>query len=126
MVSLLSPQEWRRLEPILDALLDAAPDRRGALLAEVSGGDAARRAELERVVAECERAYSLLERGAAERFASVLSPVAPKPPPERVIEPFRMPPRKQTHRPESKRVHPIPDTADIAIDRWLPTNRMGE
>ena len=68
--SLPSPDEWRRLEPLVDAVLDAAPDRRPALLAELSGGDAARRAELERLVAECERAYPPLDGMAADRFAA--------------------------------------------------------
>ncbi|HET7459583.1 MAG TPA: protein kinase [Gemmatimonadaceae bacterium] len=68
-----SPEEWRRLEPLVDAVLDAAPDRRDALIAELSGGDAERRVELERLVAECERDYPLLDRPAMERFASVVA-----------------------------------------------------
>ena len=75
-----SPHEWRRLEPLLDALLDAAPDRRAALLAELSGGDATRRAELERMVAECERAFPLLELPVADRFATVFGDEAPAAP----------------------------------------------
>ena len=72
-----SPDEWRRLEPLLDAVLDAAPDRRAALVAELSSGDAAMRAELERLVAECERAYAPLDRPAAERFASLWGDESP-------------------------------------------------
>jgi hypothetical protein len=72
-----TPDEWRRLEPLVDAVLDAPPDRRAALLAELSGGDATRRAELEHRVAECERPYPPLEGVAAERFAAVVGDEAP-------------------------------------------------
>lgn len=72
-----SPDDWRRLEPLLDAVLDAAPDRRAALIAELSGGDAALRTELERLVAECEREYPLLEGPVADRFAAVFGDEAP-------------------------------------------------
>jgi Tol biopolymer transport system component len=58
-------------------VLDAAPARRAALLEELSGDDPVRRAELERLVAECERAYPLLDRPAADRFAAVLDDATP-------------------------------------------------
>ena len=77
----LTPEEWRRLEPQVDALLDATPSERAALLSELSGGDAARRAELERLVAECERAYPLIDGLAVDRFGTVLvdeTPVLPE------------------------------------------------
>jgi eukaryotic-like serine/threonine-protein kinase len=67
----LSPDGWRAFEPLVDALLDAPPEERASLLAELSGGDPARRAELERMVAGCERAHPLLDRPAAERFAAL-------------------------------------------------------
>ncbi|MES2521652.1 MAG: protein kinase [Gemmatimonadota bacterium] len=72
-----SPEEWRRLEPIIDAVLDAHPRERRALIAELSDGDADQRVELERLVAEFERAYPLLDRTAAERFAGVLADDTP-------------------------------------------------
>ena len=56
------------MEPLVDAILDTPPERRAALLDELSGRDAARRVELERLVAECERGFPLLDRSAAERF----------------------------------------------------------
>jgi TolB-like protein len=68
----LSPDHWRQLETLLDVLLDTPPERRSALFAEVSGGDPERRAELERLVDECERAYPLLDRPASDRFASLV------------------------------------------------------
>src|SRR5688572_24524838 len=57
---------------MVDALLDVAPAERQARIAELSAGDPARRAELERLLEECEREITLLERPAAERFASLL------------------------------------------------------
>src|SRR5829696_9285672 len=63
---------WSRLALLIDAVLDAAPDARAALVAELSEGDPVRRAELERLVAQCEREPLLLSRPAAERFAGLL------------------------------------------------------
>ncbi len=71
------PDEWRQLEPLVDAVLDAEPGRRAALLAELSGRDAARREELERLVAECERPFPLLEQPVAQRFAGVFGDETP-------------------------------------------------
>ena len=68
----LSPDQWQQLESIVDALLDTPPERRAALFAKVSGGDPARREELERLVAACERTYPLLDGPAAERFAALV------------------------------------------------------
>ncbi len=67
------------MEPLVDAVLDAPPEQRAALLDELSGGDAARRLELERLVAECERAFPLLDRSAAERFTGMLDDDVPLP-----------------------------------------------
>ncbi|HEX5077108.1 MAG TPA: serine/threonine-protein kinase [Gemmatimonadaceae bacterium] len=72
MSSPLSPDQWQQLESIVDALLDTPPERRAALFAEVSGGDPVKRAELERLVAECERGYPLLDQPASERFAGLV------------------------------------------------------
>jgi Tol biopolymer transport system component len=75
-----SADDWGRLEPALDALLDAAPARRAALLDQLSAGDPVRRAELERMVAECERGYPLLDAPAPERFPTVFGDEAPAAP----------------------------------------------
>src|SRR5258705_7143514 len=75
-----SVDEWRRLGPALDVLLDAAPDHRAALLDELSEGNATRRAELEQLVVECERAYPLLEQPAADRFPAVFGDETPSMP----------------------------------------------
>ena len=67
------PQDWAQLEPLLDRLLDAAPDRRPTLLRELSAGDDALRSRLERLVGECDRPAPLLERPAPERFTGLCS-----------------------------------------------------
>ena len=67
----LSPNEWHRLEPLLDAVLEARPDERDAVVAELSGGDPATRAQLEQLAADYDRTDLLLERPAAERFAEL-------------------------------------------------------
>ena len=72
------PETLSQLSARLDALLDAAPENRASLIAELSAGDPALRAELERLVAECERESPLLDRPAAERFAALLQDDSPR------------------------------------------------
>ncbi len=66
------PEYWSQLSARIDALLDAGPERRRELVAEWSAGDPAVRAELERLLEDCEREPPLLDRPAAERFAELL------------------------------------------------------
>jgi serine/threonine-protein kinase len=68
-----SSDDLSKLSSVLDALLDASPEQRGALIAKLSEGDPERRAELEALLAECEREPPLLSRPAAERFAALLA-----------------------------------------------------
>ena len=75
----LLPHEWDSLAPLLDRLLDTPASQRAQLFAELAAGDAGRRAELERLVAECERALPLLDRPAVERFDRLLGD-EPEPP----------------------------------------------
>ncbi len=63
--------DWSELSSLVDALLDAAPERRDALILKLSVGDARRRSALERLLADCEREPQLLSRPAAERFAAL-------------------------------------------------------
>ena len=63
---------WSELASLIDALLDAPPERRASLIEELSAGDAARRSELERLLEECEREPTLLSRPAVERFTALL------------------------------------------------------
>ena len=89
MTTPLSPDQWHQLESIVDALLDTPPERRAALFAKVSGGDPARREELERLVAACERTYPLLDQPAAERFAALVE-TAPLQPLQVVADRYRI------------------------------------
>ena len=61
---------------MLDALLDAAPTARPALLSTLSEGNAALEAELARLVAQCEQPHPVLDRPVGESFGSVLHDVA--------------------------------------------------
>jgi TolB-like protein/tRNA A-37 threonylcarbamoyl transferase component Bud32 len=65
------PEDWDKLSPLVDAVLDAAPERRAALIAELCAGNPAQQEVLEQLVLECERETPLFERPAAERFASL-------------------------------------------------------
>ena len=71
--------DWTELAPLVDAVLDAPPEQRAALIVELSGGDPAARARVERLVAECERDMPLLDRAAAERFAGCCSTTTRRP-----------------------------------------------
>src|SRR3954466_2934738 len=64
-------ENWPELAALIDALLDAAPERRASLAEELSAGDPARRAWLERLREECEHEPALLSRPAAESFAAL-------------------------------------------------------
>ena len=66
------PNEWKKLEPLLDAVLDAPPDQRDAVARELSGGVEAVYDSLRDLAAECERHRPFLDRPADERFASLL------------------------------------------------------
>ena len=67
------PPDWATLAPLLDRVLDAEPERRAAVLDEVSAGDAARREALARLVAECDQDLPVLDRPASEQFADLVA-----------------------------------------------------
>ena len=67
------------LAALVDRLLDAPPAHRAALVRELSGGDATRRAELEALLRECEQEPSLLGKPASERFAALFDDNPPFP-----------------------------------------------
>ena len=77
----LLPNDWESLVPLVDQVLDAPAAHRASLLAELAGDNPARRAELVRLVAECERELPLLDRPAVERFDRLLGdePALPLP-----------------------------------------------
>ena len=78
----LLPRDWAALAPLVDRLLDTPADQRVGLCAEMSAGDLGRRAELERLVAECERVLPLIDRPAVEVFDRLLGD-EPRPRPAR-------------------------------------------
>jgi serine/threonine-protein kinase len=69
----LLPAGWAELAPLIDAVLDAAPDRRASLIRELCPADPARQEALTRLVDDCERDTPLLERPAAERFDGLVT-----------------------------------------------------
>ena len=75
-----TPDEWQRLGPLVDTLLDAEAEQRPALLEQLSGGDPALRVQLERLTAECELPFPLLEHPASHQFASVFGDASPSVP----------------------------------------------
>lgn len=68
MISPERDQLWSELASLVDKLLDAPANERGALVEQLSSGDPVRRAELDALLAECEREPALLSVPAAERF----------------------------------------------------------
>jgi serine/threonine-protein kinase len=68
----VSPERWRALEPLLDAALALAPDRRAAFLDATCGADVSLHDELGEMLAECERREASsagpLDRTAVESF----------------------------------------------------------
>jgi serine/threonine-protein kinase len=82
MVTSLLPRDWDVLAPLVDRLLDTPADQRAPLFAEISNGDPGRRAQLEQLVAECERGMSLLDRPAVEGFDRLLGDEPAPPIPE--------------------------------------------
>ncbi len=68
----LSPARWTTLEPMIDELLAQPTEARQLFLKEKYASDAALRDELEQLLAEYERADTLLDHPAAERFPSLL------------------------------------------------------
>jgi serine/threonine protein kinase len=76
------PRNWQELARLVDTVLDAPEERRAQVLDEVTGGDPQRHAELQRLVAECERDVPLFNRPAAERFSRLIDEEAEIPLPE--------------------------------------------
>jgi serine/threonine-protein kinase len=65
----MTRERWSVLEPLIDAALDLAPDRRPAFYDEVGAKDPELRAELERLVGRTSGDDGLFSTAAAERFA---------------------------------------------------------
>ena len=68
----LTAERWVQLAPLIDAALDLEPDQRADYVDRICAGDSALRADLGRLLAECERNSSFIDRAAAERFALLM------------------------------------------------------
>jgi Tol biopolymer transport system component len=64
-------ESWSELASLVDALLDAPPADRAALVEKLSAGDPVRRSTLESLLSECEQESALLSRSAADIFAAL-------------------------------------------------------
>ena len=82
-------RDWAELGPLMDQVLDAAPEERAALIGELAAGDAARQRTLEQLVAECERDLPLLNRVAAVRFDALAREPAESILPELIADRYR-------------------------------------
>ena len=76
MTRLITPERWRRLEPLVDLVLERSPGERSTLLAQL---DADTRRQVEELIARCDVAVPLLETPAAERFADLIADPEPLP-----------------------------------------------
>jgi tetratricopeptide (TPR) repeat protein/tRNA A-37 threonylcarbamoyl transferase component Bud32 len=85
----LSAERWKLLEPLIDAAADLPRERWSALLADACGGDVTLRGEAEHLLRHYDRADTLLDHPAVERFGSLLGEVA-APPPELVNGNYRI------------------------------------
>lgn len=67
------PPRWQELAPLIDEVLDAPVGKRDAIIHRLTRDKPDIRAELERLVKDCERELPLLDRPAAERFAELFA-----------------------------------------------------
>lgn len=68
----ISPERWRQLEPLLDAVLECPASGRAALLDRLCAGDEELRAEVERLADACENADEGFLAEPAPQFAAPL------------------------------------------------------
>jgi eukaryotic-like serine/threonine-protein kinase len=64
----VTPERWAQLEPLIDAALDLAPDRRARFYDRVASSHPELRADLERLIGRAEDDRELFASAAAERF----------------------------------------------------------
>ncbi len=57
----MSPEQWKKIDELLDAALDLPPERHSAFLDEACDGDADLRRELESLLAAHQKAGSFIE-----------------------------------------------------------------
>jgi eukaryotic-like serine/threonine-protein kinase len=71
--STMSPERWRVLEPMLDAVLELEPAERAAHIDEVCASDAMLRSELHALVLACEQGEAMLIAPATVALAPLLA-----------------------------------------------------
>ena len=86
----LLPPNWLELAPLIDAVLDTAPEHRAARILALSPNDSARQRALAHLVAECERDAPLFDRSAAERFDGLASEAPDRLLPELLADRYRV------------------------------------
>lgn len=84
------PDDWSELAPMVDRLLETDPGERRELLNQLAGGDRHRHDSLERLLAECESEFPLLDITAAERFDELLEDEVSRPLPTTVAGRYRI------------------------------------
>ncbi len=80
----VSPERWRRIEALLDGVLDLPPERRSAWLERECAGDEALRAAVEKLAAACEEPTRLPPSPAGLAAPLLAEADAAAPPPDRV------------------------------------------
>ncbi len=68
----MSPEQWKKIDELLDAALDLPPERHSAFLDEACDGDADLRRELESLLAAHQKAGSFIETTPAKGLTSAL------------------------------------------------------
>ncbi len=69
----MSPEQWKKIDELLDAALDLPPERHAAYLDEVCAGDEELRRELASLLAAHEKAGSFIETPPAQGISTVFS-----------------------------------------------------
>ncbi|HET6341141.1 MAG TPA: tetratricopeptide repeat protein [Gemmatimonadota bacterium] len=87
MTARIGPERWKELQPLIDAVLELEPEEGTDYLDRACAGDTTLRAELERLLASCRRAESLLETPAPIVFSALLSDSSI---PEARVGPYRI------------------------------------
>ncbi|MGH7627899.1 MAG: protein kinase domain-containing protein [Gemmatimonadales bacterium] len=80
MLDALAQERWRTVGPLLDAALDLDPASRADFLATACDRNPELRAEVERLLASCERAERVLESPAVVAYPALLASPEPVPP----------------------------------------------
>ncbi len=80
-------RRWQRIDTLLDRLMDAAPEERRHILADLPGEDADLRAEIEALLDAANREDGILDRSVGEAFSTLLEEAFEEPEPRGVPAP---------------------------------------